>query len=393
MQAHKNPFVTGDGVTPPKLAGRDGVLRDVTISYQRALEGIPPRSFMFIGLRGVGKTVLLNKIAQDAEDEAKCVVSMIEAQEGRPLTELLFPLLGTTLRKLSKAELAKDIVAKGFRALRNFAQTFKISFRGVEISIETAPEPGVADSGNLEFDLPDMFELIGKAALKQSKVWILLIDEVQCLTKDELGALIVTMHKMSQRGLPVVLIGAGLPQVAKLAGETKSYAERLFDWRRIGPLSHDAINQAIRIPVEQRGVTIETEALDKIAEITRGYPFFIQALAFYSWQEAQPPAITLADIRKAYRTAVESMIDGIVRFNRLTATEVEYVKAMSQLPSAPYRVGDVAAIFGRSASSCSRIRDNLIKKGTVYSTQLGYIDFTIPLFAKYLNGTLLEAKV
>lgn len=148
MQAHKNPFVTGDGVTPPKLAGRDGVLRDVTISYQRALEGIPPRSFMFIGLRGVGKTVLLNKIAQDAEDEAKCVVSMIEAQEGRPLTELLFPLLGTTLRKLSKAELAKDIVAKGFRALRNFAQTFKISFRGVEISIEAAPEPGVADSGN-----------------------------------------------------------------------------------------------------------------------------------------------------------------------------------------------------------------------------------------------------
>ena len=293
MQAHKNPFVTGDGVTPPKLAGRDGVLRDVTISYQRALEGIPPRSFMFIGLRGVGKTVLLNKIAQDAEDEAKCVVSMIEAQEGRPLTELLFPLLGTTLRKLSKAELAKDIVAKGFRALRNFAQTFIISFRGVEISIETAPEPGVADSGNLEFDLPDMFELIGKAALKQSKVWILLIDEVQCLTKDELGALIVTMHKMSQRGLPVVLIGAGLPQVAKLAGETKTYAERLFDWRRIGPLSHDAINQTIRIPVEQRGVTIETEALDKIAEITRGYPFFIQALAFYSWQEAQPPVITL----------------------------------------------------------------------------------------------------
>lgn len=220
-----------------------------------------------------------------------------------------------------------------------------------------------------------------------------MIDEVQCLTKDELGALIVTMHKLSQRGLPVVLIGAGLPQVAKLAGETKSYAERLFDWKRIGPLSHDAINQTIRIPVEQRGVTIETEALDKIAEITRGYPFFIQALAFYSWQEAQPPAITLADIRKAYRPAVESMIDGIVRFNRLTATEVEYVKAMSQLPSAPYRVGDVAAIFGRSANSCSRIRDNLIKKGTVYSTQLGYIDFTIPLFAKYLNGTLLEAKV
>lgn len=395
MQADLNPFVPGAGATPPELAGRDDILTDVAVSYKRAINGISPRSFMLIGLRGVGKTALLTKLAQQAEETDHCMVSMCESQEGESLAKQLFPLMKSTLLKLSTVELAKDIIGKGLQALRNFAKSFKLSFENVEISIEPTPAPGVADSGELEYDLTDLFELIGTAARKSGRAWLLLIDEVQYLSQKDLGALIVAMHRVSQRGFPIVLIGAGLPQVARLAGEAKSYAERLFDWRRISSLKSGAIETAIRVPLEQRGLTIEKAAVEKFAEITEGYPFFIQALAFYTWLQAQPPTVTVENVRAAYRPAIESMIDGIfnVRYDRLTATEIDYVNAMAKLDASPYRTSDVAKASGCTSKTASKIRDSLIRKGTIYSPKYGYVDFTIPLFAKFLTGALLRDDV
>lgn len=392
MNKVQNPFVPGAGITPPEIAGRDSVLEGVKISCLRALQGRVPRSFMLTGLRGVGKTVLLTQIDSEAQ-RIGCIVSKVESPENNTLADLLYPLMKIALLKLSKAELAKDVVAKGLRALRNFAKSFKLKIDEVEITLET--EPGVADSGNLEFDVPDMFELIGNAAKAQKKAWILLIDEVQYLKQDELAAILVAMHKMAQKGLPVVFVGAGLPQVARLAGEAKSYSERLFEWCKIGPLTPISVEIAVRNPVEEGGAKISQEALDKISEITQGYPFFIQTLAYYAWNEAQPSSITVEDVKNAYRPSVDYLSTGLfdVRYDRLNETEIEFVRAMASLDNPPYSAKNVKARFSRSVGVYSKIRDNLIKKGTIYSPRYGFLDFTVPLFAEYLNGSLLNKLI
>ncbi len=216
MQADLNPFVPGAGAPAPKLAVRDDIVLDVAAFCKSALNGIASRSFMFTGLRGVGKTALLTTIARQAEENAHCVVSMREAREDESLARQL----KATLLKLSTSEDAQDIIGRGLQALRNFAMTYKLSFANVEIGIDLDAAPGVAESGDLACDLSDVFTLIGTAARKSGKAWVLLIDEVQSLSRKDLGALIAAMKKVSERGLPVVLIGAGLPQAARLAAET-----------------------------------------------------------------------------------------------------------------------------------------------------------------------------
>lgn len=385
MNPADNPFAPGAGTPPPELAGRDDVLNDVRISYIKAAKGLPSRSFMLTGLRGVGKTVLLNKIAQRAEEDGMVVVTSVESPEQERLADLLFPLMGKALRTLSTAALAKDTIAKAFRALSNFARGLKVKIDDLEVSLD--PEPGVADSGNIEYDLPDMFELIGQAAKKAGKTWLLLIDEVQYLTEKDLSALIVAMHMMSQRALPVVLIGAGLPQVARLAGEAKSYSERLFDWRRIGALSDEATRQAVVIPLQTRNASIEEDALDAVVKGTQGYPFFIQTWAFYMWEQAPEPRMTLADVEKSRDIAIKKLDEGFfqVRFDRLTDKEIEYVKAMAALGNGPYLVSDVRKKSGQSQSATGKQRDSLIKKGMIYAPRFGYVDFTVPLCSEFLK--------
>ena len=223
MESLQNPFAPSTGTPPPELAGRDDVLTKVRESYLRARMGLPCRPFMLLGLRGVGKTVLLNEIARLASEDG-IVVSQVESPEIEPLADLLFPLMGKALRTLSAVEKSKDLAGKGLRALRNFASALKVKYGDLEVGIAPETEPGIADTGNIEYDLPDMFELIGQTAKKGKNAWLLLIDEVQYLNERDLSALIVALHKMAQKGLPVVLVGAGLPQVARLAGSAKSYA-------------------------------------------------------------------------------------------------------------------------------------------------------------------------
>jgi hypothetical protein len=340
---------------------------------------------MLLGLRGVGKTVLLNEIGNIARQEGM-LVSQLEAPEKNTLSTLLYPELRRVMRSLSGFEGAKQIASRGMSALRNFASIFKIDIGGVEVGVEGA-EPGLADSGDLQHDLPDLFGVIGEGAKAAGKGWVLLIDEVQYLSEGDLSALIVAMHRMAQRGLPVVLVGAGLPQVAKLAGEAKSYAERLFLYPPVGALDEEAAKLAVRNPVEEEEQTIEDAALQAIVARTRGSPFFLQEWGSTSWDVAAGPMITLADVERAYPETIAGLDAGFfkVRYDRLTKAEIQFVMAMAALGDGPYPMAGIAKVMERDQSSLGPARANIISKGMIYSTDHGYLDFTVPLFAEYLR--------
>jgi hypothetical protein len=298
MDAVRNPFAPGAGSNPPELAGRESILQDAQTAIRRALIGKSSRSQMLLGLRGVGKTVLLNNIEEMAE-AAGHVTSFIEAPEGKPLSELLVPKINQALRKLSISENARATVHQALRALRSFASTFTISYGDASISVD--PEVGVADSGEMEADLPELFVRVGEAAKAAGKAWTLLIDEVQYLRSEDLGALIVSLHRVNQKSLPVLFFGAGLPQVAAFSGDAKSYAERLFHYPAVGPLGPlgpIAAETAIRQPIEDEGEKIESTAIEEIFAKTKGYPYFLQEWGYQSWNIAEGPCIRPEDAAK-----------------------------------------------------------------------------------------------
>lgn len=383
MDPVRNPFAPGAGSRPPELAGRETILADAQIAVQRALIGKPTRSQMLLGLRGVGKTVLLSKIEEMA-NEVGHVTSFIEAPEGRPLAELLIPKLNQVLRKLSMTEQARAKAHHALRALRSFASVFKVSYGDAAISVE--PEVGVADSGDLESDLPELFVRVGEAARAAGKAWTLLIDEVQYLRSKDLAALIVAMHKISQKELPVVFFGAGLPQVAALSGDAKFYAERLFHYPAVGPLLPDDAKTAIRQPVEDEGERISEGALNEIILKTQCYPYFLQEWGYQCWNRAQGAQIETSDASQAAAEATRRLDDGFfkVRFDRLTPKEREYVIAMAKLGPGPYRSSDIAAALGETHQSLGPRRAQIIAKGMIYSPSHGDIAFTVPMFNDYL---------
>ncbi|QJQ12193.1 ATP-binding protein [Pseudomonas putida] len=384
MDPYRNPFAPGAGSRPPELAGRDGVLEHARVSCGRAINGRSARSMMLLGLRGTGKTVLLNEVGKIAE-QAGLLVSKVESPEEESLARLLYPEMRKVMRSLSTVEAAKQIANRGLKGLRGFASIFKIDIAGVEVGVE--PEPGLADSGNLQYDLPDLFNVIGRAAQAAGKGWILLIDEVQYLGEADLRALIVSMHKMSQEGLPVLLVGAGLPQVARLAGEAKSYAERLFLYPEINALDADAAAKAVLKPILDEEASIAEAALQEIVVRTKGYPFFLQEWASTAWNCAEGPEISLDDVVQSYSETLALLDAGFfrVRIDQLTPSEVLFVRAMSELGDGPYAVGDIAKAMGRTQSSLGPTRAKVIAKGMAYSTDHGVLDFTVPLFAEFMR--------
>ncbi|UWP95120.1 ATP-binding protein [Aliiroseovarius crassostreae] len=384
MDPVKNPFAPGAGSQPPELAGRDEIIGDAVTALRRTLIGRHARSQMLLGLRGTGKTVLLNTIENAAEDEGY-ITSAVEAPEDRPLAELLYPRMQQVLRKLSLIESAKAKAHEAMKALRGFAGVFKVEMGDFSISVD--PEPGVADSGNLEYDLSDMFVAIGKAAKSAGKGWCILIDEVQYLKENELAALIVAIHKIGQKQLPVIFFGAGLPQLAGLSGDAKSYAERLFSYPKVGALDDAAALQAIKGPINEEGEEITDSAMEKILEITECYPYFLQEWGFQSWNTADSSPIDQSDIQAATESALKRLDEGFfqVRFDRLTPKEREYVIAMSELGKGPYRSSEVADQLGEAPSKLGPRRAQIIAKGMIYSPQYGDIDFTVPMFDDYLR--------
>lgn len=341
---------------------------------------------MLLGLRGVGKTVLLNRIAEMAEADDYLVLHL-EAPEGQRLAEYLAPGLKSVLLKLSKIESAKDLATKGLGALRGFAGAFKVSIGPVEIGVTEAPS---ADSGNLELDLPELLLAVGAAARAAKRSVGIFLDEVQYLTETDFRSLIVAMHRISQKQLPIVLFGAGLPQVAALAGDAKSYAERLFDYPEVGPLKPDAAKTAILEPIRAEDAEIRSSALDMLVEITRGYPYFIQEWGKHTWNAANSSPITKADVANATRSATEALDKNFfrVRFDRLTPREQDYVRAMAELGPGPHRSGNIAEMLGSAVESMGPLRSALIRKGMIWSPAHGDTAFTVPMFDEFMRRVM-----
>lgn len=384
MDPVRNPFAPGAGSRPPELAGRDQIIADARIALQRALAGRNSRSQMLLGLRGVGKTVLLNEIEREAE-KLGFLTSFIEAPEERRLADLLFPRMQQAITRLSALERARTAAYSAMRALRSFAAAFKVSIGEIGIAVDA--EPGVADSGNIEFDLTDLFMRLGEAASTAGKGWVLLLDEVQYLKSADLAALIVALHKTSQRNLPVLFFGAGLPQVAALSGDAKSYAERLFIYPEVGPLSQSSAEDAIRVPIEAEEESIDVQALKTIVSVTERYPYFLQEWGYQSWNLAEHSPIGPEVVEQATAHALKRLDEGFfkVRFDRLTPKEREYVIAMARLGKGPYRSSDVAEALGEKITTLGPRRASIISKGMIYSPAHGDIAFTVPMFEDYLK--------
>jgi hypothetical protein len=271
--------------------------------------------------------------------------------------------------------------------LRSFAGTVKVSVGELEIGVHATPERGTADSGDLEADLPDLFEAVGLAARARSAAVAIIIDELQYVKETEFSALIMAVHRVAQKQLPIILIGAGLPQLVGLAGKAKSYAERLFDYPRVDALSSDDATSALLQPAKREGVEYEPEALKLAVAVTQGYPYFLQEWGYHSWNAASGSPITATDVRSASQIAIGSLDESFfrVRFDRLTPREKDYLFAMAGLGAGPHRSGDIAHELGVAVESIAPVRSSLIKKGMVFSPAHGDTAFTVPMFDEYLN--------
>lgn len=389
MDPVTNPFAPGAGTRPPELAGRDALRESVRVALARVRRGLPSKSVLMVGLRGVGKTVLLDRLRDDAE-AAGIQTLRIEAPEQRSLPAILAPQLRQALLRLSRNERAKELAGRSLRALAGFVKSLKAKYADIEVGIDVSPEPGLADNGDLEHDLQALLETAGDAAREADTALAVFIDELQYVAEDELAALITALHRTGQRGLPVVLVGAGLPQLRGRMGSAKSYAERLFDFPELGPLSTEATERALAHPLHDQDVEITPEALASLVERTQGYAYFVQEWGKHSWDAAQSSPITLDDVEAASITAIAALDESFfrVRFDRLTPAEKRYLRGMSELGPGPHRSGDIAEVLGRKVTSLGPTRAQLIGKGMVFSPSHGDTAFTVPLFDEFMRRIL-----
>lgn len=386
MDPVSNPFAPGAGTPPPELAGRDDVRETVRIATERIRRGLPAKSILMVGLRGVGKTVLLDRMRDDAEARGIHTIR-IEAPEGRSLPALLAPQLRLALLRLSRNEKAKDLARRGLRALAGFARALKVTFHDIEVGLDLEPEPGLADNGDLEHDLQALLEVVGEAARRAGTALILFVDELQYVEEDQLAALITALHRTAQRRLPVALVGAGLPQLRGRMGKAKSYAERLFDFPQIGPLSPADAKTAIAKPAAAQKVSVNDDALNQILKKTHCYPYFLQEWGKHAWDTAAVSPITRKDVDRASKEAVAALDESFfrVRFDRLTPAEKKYLRAMAELGPGPHRSGDIAEQLRRDVTKLGPTRNQLIAKGMIWSPNHGDTAFTVPLFDEFMR--------
>jgi hypothetical protein len=391
MDARRNPFAPGAGTPPPELAGRSALLERNAVALDRIRMARAARPSILYGLRGVGKTVLLATMRDAAEREGMAVVA-IEAPENRSLPGILVPALRAALLRLDRLKQASAGVKRALQALAGFAK-LKVKYDDLEVALDFEPEPGLADSGDLEADLADLIVAVGEAAQERRTAVVLVIDELQYVPEEQLAALISALHRASQRQLPVTMLAAGLPQLLGQMGRAKSYAERLFEFIAVGPLDDEAARDAIRLPIAREKESIENAALDAILAQTQGYPYFLQEWGKHGWDVADASPITAADIAVATKSALAELDASFfrVRFDRLTPAEKRYLRAMASLGPGPHRSGDVAEAMGVKVSSVAPTRNSLIAKGMLYSPAHGDTAFTVPLFDTYMKRVMPEA--
>lgn len=385
MDELANPYRPGAGTTPPALVGRDPLVRAFETTLARARAGRPGKSVMPVGLRGVGKTVLLNRFAELAVD-AEFSVAFIEASDAGDLATLLAVRLRKILFELERGQVSRR-VALALRVLKSF--TLQLP-DGSSIQLDPEPMLGEADSGRLGDDLVDLLVAVGQAAAERGRGVLIAVDEVQYLSATELSALVIAIHRTTQLDLPLVLVGAGLPQLPALAGEARSYSERLFEFPEIGSLTAPDAAAALEIPARDAGVEFAPDALDEIVRASRRYPYFLQEWGYHVWNHALASPVPLSDVQTV-RPLVMAALDRDffrVRLDRLTPKERTYLRAMAELGSGPHRSGDVAAQLGVRVESVAPRRSDLIRKGMIYSPAHGDTAFTVPLFDDFLRRVL-----
>ena len=386
MDRFANPYRPGAGTPPPALIGRDSLIEGFEFTLRRAMDRRPGKSYMTIGLRGVGKTVLLNRFIRVARD-VQMEVGFIEVTEADNFGSLLSIRLRQTLLEFQRRPIrdaVRTAVTRALAVLRSF--TLQLP-DGSSFSLGVDPLAGHADSGQLSEDLTDVMVAVGEAAAGCGSGLVLAIDEAQYLSKEELAALVTAIHRTTQLDLPVVLVGAGLPQLPGLLGDAKSYAERLFEFPVVDSLSEVEAAEAIVLPAQEQDVEFEPAAIDRIVAESRGYPYFLQEWGFHVWNGSLASPITHEDVRSV-RAAVITALDASffrVRMDRVTPKEREYLRAMADLGPGPHRSGDIAAQLGVKSESVAPRRGNLITKGMIYSPAHGDTAFTVPLFDDFLR--------
>ncbi|MDE0117019.1 MAG: ATP-binding protein [bacterium] len=389
MDPVRNPYNPGAGVRPPALVGRDEELRSFDVAVQRLGRGRHDRSILLSGLRGVGKTVLLQEFGRIAHGH-QWVHQHVEATEGFELTEAMALLARNAILRLSPGKRIAENTRRALGALRAFQVRWELP-EGAGVVAEIDPLFGWADSGRLDNDLGDLFAELGQLARDHQRGVLFTIDEMQYLARDRLGALITALHRVSQLQLPLVVAGAGLPSLLALVGDARSYAERLFAFRTINSLNHEEAIAALAVPSEQEEVEWQTAALNAAIEATKGYPYFLQEIGKHTWELAPgPDQITADDVEIALPVATEGLDSGFfrVRVDRTTAAERDYLKAMASLGPGPHSTGDIASVLDKTTPQVNQFRDALIKRGLCYSPRHGHIDFTVPMFGDFIMRRL-----
>jgi len=363
-------------------------MEDVSIALHRIAHGRHAQSVILMGLRGVGKTVLLNELRRAAEGEGIVAVP-IEAPEGQSLPSLIVPALRTALLRLDRGQAAMTLAKRGLGALARFVKAFKLSYGELEASLDLG-EPGVADNGDLEADLIDLIDVAGAAAGERGTALVLFIDELQYVPERELAALITALHRARQNDRPITLVGAGLPQLAGQMGRAKSYAERLFVFAQIGPLPPDAARAALANPIRAEDCDITDDAVDQVLSVTRGYPYFLQEWGKQCWDAAASCPITAADVAIASPAAIAALDASFfrVRFDRLTPSEKRYLRGMAALGEGPYISSGIAEHLGKKPNAFGPVRASLIAKGMIYTPGYGETDFTVPLFDAFMRRAI-----
>ena len=389
MDRRTNPYAPGAGTPPPELVGRDALIEDAEIALDRLRNGLAAKSLLMVGLRGVGKTVLLNRIVLDAEARGVASV-LIEAPEDRSLPAALAGPLNSALLQMSRGAAAKDLARKARRSLAGFVRALKVSYEDITFSVDVDAEEGVADSGDLDTDLAALLQVAGEAARARKTVLVLFIDEMQYVPEKQLGALIAALHRVAQRQLPVALIGSGLPQLLGHVGAARPYAERMFSFPEVGPLPNAAARQALEAPANRLGVAYTPDALAEILRMTEGYPYFLQEWGSACWTVADGPTVTRSDVEAASPVASGELDRTFfrVRFERTTPFERRYLRAMAELGPGPHRSGEIAGALNRPVQTVAPTRSKLIRKGMIHSPAHGDTAFTVPLFDQFLRRTL-----
>jgi hypothetical protein len=385
VDPRKNPFAPGAGTKPPALVGRDDQIESFDVLLERLENGYAERSMIITGLRGVGKTVLLDVFRDKAEARDWATVEW-EVEKNGPFGAKMAANVRRALLQIAPKSRWTDRVLRAASILKSFTLTFSTDGT-MTAGLDIEALSGVGDSGALPEDLSDLFVAIGEAARDSGVGVVFLIDEIQYLRPTELEALIVALHRCARRSLPITLVGAGLPQIPRLAGEARSYSERLFRFPRIGPL--DALTHArdaITLPTEALGVSIKPSAVDFVVEYTQGYPYFLQEYGRIVWDEAPASPVTLADV-ESILPLVEAELDESffrVRAERTTDLELRYLYAMAELGPDPHGATVVAGRIGRTAEQAGPIRSRLIDKGLLFTPGRGYAAFTVPQFDRYM---------